>query len=78
MKNNKYINLFISPLEECLNYKPKFGNASKADGYTLEDFLQLYRDEPFYSWIGLDSPYMLTAHKAAGCMTSVYRQIGIG
>jgi len=78
MKNNKYMDLFISPLQECLNYKPKFGNASKANGYTLEDFLQLYGNDPFYSWIGLDSPYMFTAHKAAGCMTSIYRQIGIG
>ena len=78
MDNNKYIDLFISPLQECLNYKPKFGNASKSEGFALEDFLQLYGNDPFYNWIGLDSPYMFAAHKAAGCMTSVYRQIGIG
>lgn len=78
MKNQNYIELFISPLYECLNYKPKFGNALKSGGYSLDDFLQLYGSDPFYSWIGLDSPYMFAAHKAAGCMTSVYRQIGIG
>ena len=29
-------------------------------------------------WFGLDNPMMYAAHKAAGGMTSVYRQIGIG
>ena len=76
--NRNYIDLFVSPLYECLNYKPKFGNATKTDGYDLTGFLKLYSEDPFYSWIGLDSPYMFAAHKAAGCMTSVYRQIGIG
>ena len=31
-----------------------------------------------YHWIGLDSPLMYAAHKAAGGITSVYRQVGIG
>jgi hypothetical protein len=44
----------------------------------LEQFQQLYRGDPFYSWFGLDNPMMYAAHKAAGGMTSVYRQIGIG
>ncbi len=78
INNANYIDLFISPLYECLEYKPKFGNAAKSEGYTLNEFLQLYGNDPFYSWIGLNSPYMFTAHKAAGCMTSIYRQIGIG
>ena len=34
--------------------------------------------EAILSTLGLVSPYMFTAHKAAGCMTSIYRQIGIG
>lgn len=34
--------------------------------------------DPFYGWFGLDNPLMYAAHKAAGGMTSVYRQIGIG
>ena len=46
--------------------------------YNLDDFLALYGSDPFYSWIGLNSPYMFAAHKAAGCMTSIYRQIGTG
>jgi len=28
--------------------------------------------------IGLDSPYMYAAHKTAGGMTSIYRQVGLG
>lgn len=74
---NKYVHIFLEPLYECLSYNPKFGHNNK-EGFSLKDFLILYGSDPFYSWIGLDSPYMFTAHKAAGCMTSIYRQIGIG
>ncbi len=38
----------------------------------------LYQSDAFYNWFGLDNPLMYAAHKAAGGMTSVYRQIGIG
>jgi hypothetical protein len=34
----------------------------------------MYGADPFCSWVGLDSPLMYAAHKAAGGMTSVYRQ----
>lgn len=61
----------------CKDYKPKFGNRQVSDGYTLDDFKSLYGSDPFYSWIGLDSPLMYSAHKAAGGMTSIYRQVGI-
>ena len=30
----------------------------------------------FYSWFGLSSPRIYAAHKAAGGLTSIYRQIG--
>lgn len=73
----RYLDIFLTPLKECQNYRPKFGH-STAEGYDLEQFLKLYQSDPFYKWIGLDSPYMFTAHKAAGGMTSIYRQIGIG
>lgn len=75
---NRYVQVFLEPLYECLSYNPKFGHNNKEEGFSLNDFLALYGSDPFYSWIGLDSPYMFTAHKAAGCMTSIYRQIGIG
>lgn len=70
--------IFLEPLKECLDYKPHFGNSQKTNGYNLTEFLKLYGNDPFYSWIGLNSPYMYAAHKASGCMTSIYRQIGIG
>ena len=45
---------------------------------SLTDFQRIYQEDPFYSWFGLDNPLMYAAHKAAGGMTSIYRQIGIG
>lgn len=78
MDNDELVELFISPLRECISYKPRFGNSSLKGGCSFDDFLALYRADPFYSWIGLDSPLMYGAHKAAGGMTSIYRQIGIG
>jgi hypothetical protein len=50
----------------------------QGDGLTLAQFRNLYQSDPFYNWFGLDNPLMYAAHKAAGGMTSVYRQIGIG
>lgn len=77
-KDDKYlVDIFLNPLKECIDYKPKFGHSSSL-GFSLEQFMQLYQSDPFYNWIGLDSPYMFAAHKAAGGMTSIYRQIGIG
>lgn len=78
MSNKELVELFVSPIRECMEYKPHFGDSSRTGGYSLPDFLSLYGSDPFYSWIGLDSPYMYSAHKAAGSMTSIYRQIGIG
>ena len=77
-REKQYVKIFLEPLYECLSYKPKMGDAQKEDGYSLNDFLSLYGSDPFYSWIGLDTLLMYMAHKAAGCMTSIYRQIGIG
>jgi hypothetical protein len=72
-----YLDLIRSALRVCLNYKPAFGHG-KGDGITLERFQQIYREDEFYAWFGLDSPLVYAAHKAAGGMTSVYRQIGLG
>lgn len=73
-----YVKIFLSPIRECAKYKPHFGHSHKKNGLNLEEFLQLYQNDPFYSWIGLDTPLMYAAHKAAGSMTSIYRQIGCG
>ncbi|MBN1430736.1 MAG: hypothetical protein JXB07_20370 [Anaerolineae bacterium] len=61
----------------CATYKPKLGHGAKA-GYDLAQFQRIYRADPFYNWLGLDNPLMYAAHKVAGGMTSIYRQIGIG
>ena len=73
--DEEYIRIITNPLLSCINYRPRFGTGA---GLTLSEFQRLYQADPFYSWFGLDSPLMYTAHKAAGGMTSVYRQIGIG
>lgn len=72
---SKYLALLIKRIKTCKNYKPKFGKGDKA-GLTLPEFAKLYQADTFYSWLGLDNPLMYTAHKAAGGMTSIYRQIG--
>jgi len=77
MTEDKYIGILSSALEVCKTYKPKMGHVRK-EGYTLSEFKHLYGQDPFYSWMGLDSDLMYAAHKAAGGMTSVYRQIGMG
>jgi len=73
----KYLEVILNPIRVCANYKPKFGQGRGA-GLALEEFQALYQQDPFYSWFGLDNPLMYAAHKAAGGMTSIYRQIGIG
>jgi hypothetical protein len=73
-----YLALVLGPIRACATYKPKFGQGAKGAGLSLDQFQTLYRADPFYNWFGLDNPLMYAAHKAAGGMTSVYRQIGIG
>jgi len=76
-EDDEYFELVAKALRVCAAYRPKFGKGKKA-GLTLEQFQQMYRADPFYNWVGLDSPLMYAAHSAAGGMTSIYRQLGIG
>lgn len=69
---------FLDPLKICKRYKPKFGHGNNGEGYSPAQFLDLYGGDPFYAWCGLNSELMYAAHKAAGGMTSIYRQIGKG
>lgn len=78
MPEAQYLELFLEPIRKCADYTPKFGTSAREAGLALSDFKGLYSTDPFYSWIGLDSDLMYAAHKAAGGMTSIYRQIGIG
>ena len=77
-KDKEYLEIFLEPVRKCTNYKPKFGCSQKTEGYSYSDFSLLYGSDSFYAWIGLNTELMYSAHKAAGGMTSVYRQIGIG
>lgn len=76
-EDSKYIEIILRRVRVCKLYKPKFGQGQKS-GLNLEEFQDLYSRDPFYAWFGLDTPLMYAAHKAAGGITSVYRQIGLG
>lgn len=72
-----YVNILLTPLQKCASYKPAFGLSENA-GISIDQFTDMYSKDPLYHWMGLDSPLMYAAHKAAGGMTSIYRQLGIG
>ncbi len=71
-----YLEVIQNALRVCLKYKPRCGQG-RSGGVTLEQFQKLYSNDVFYTWFGLDSPCVYAAHKVAGGLTSVYRQIGI-
>jgi len=75
-RDKRYLAIVVEPIRVCATYKPKMGCGPA--GCDLRSFQTLYRSDPFYAWFGLDNPLMYAAHKAAGGMTSLYRQIGIG
>lgn len=74
-RDETYRELILAPLRLCADYLPKMGGGVDVD---FTKFAQIYGEDPFYHWIGLDSAPMYSAHKAAGGMTSLYRQLGIG
>jgi len=74
--DEKYLSTIRDAIRVCGKYQPKFGQGKT--GLTLKKFQELYQSDPFYHWFGLDSPKLYAAHKAAGGITSIYRQIGIG
>lgn len=76
-RDDTYLEIILRRLQTCKNYKPRFGQGFAA-GLSLTEFQQLYSADAFYTWFGLDSPMIYAAHRAAGGITSVYRQIGIG
>jgi hypothetical protein len=74
-RDHKYLKIILNRLDTCKRYRPKFGTGSAV---TLKDFQSMYGKDPFYSWFGLDNPVLYAAHRTAGGITSLYRQIGIG
>ncbi len=76
-KDKEYLSILVEPIKICASYKPKMGQGGKK-GLGIDEFKQIYGADPFYHWFGLDHPLMYAAHKSAGGMTSIYRQIGLG
>lgn len=74
--DEKYLQLLLERLDVCRQYRPRFGLGG--GGLSLAEFQALYSADPFYTWFGLNNALVYTAHRAAGGITSVYRQIGIG
>lgn len=73
----RLVEVFMTPIRKCAQYRPAFGQG-RSTGLVLREFQELYGADPFYAWLGLDTPSVYAAHKAAGGLTSVYRQIGVG
>lgn len=73
--DDEYLQIILDRLSVCKFYEPKFGTGS---GTSLAEFRAMYKADSFYSWFGLDNPLVYAAHKAAGGITSIYRQIGLG
>lgn len=76
-RDDIYFELLAQSLRVCASYKPKFGTRGVI-GLTKAEFQTRYSADSFYRWVGLDSPLVYAAQKAAGGMTSIYRQLGIG
>jgi hypothetical protein len=74
-RDRLYREILLAPLRTSADYLPKMGGGEEVD---LAGFTALYGADPLYHWTGFDSPLMFAAHKAAGGMTSIYRQLGIG
>ncbi len=76
-RDQEYLQVLLKRIQICRQYRPRFG-LGQATGLSLKQFQHLYQSDAFYEWFGLDNPLMYAAHKAAGGITSVYRQIGTG
>jgi hypothetical protein len=76
-RDERYFELLAGAIRICARYRPMFGKGRRG-GMSVDDFQEMYRADPFYNWMGLDSPLIYAAHRAAGGMTSIYRQVGIG
>jgi hypothetical protein len=73
--DNQYLEIIFNRISVCREYKPAFGQGRKV---TFAEFQQLYSSDPFYAWFGLNDVLVYAAHRTAGGITSIYRQIGLG
>lgn len=77
MKEMEYLEVLLNPLRATMNYRPKLGQGSQK-AVSAEEFQTIYQADAFYRWLGLDLPDVYVAHRVAGGITSLYRQLGIG
>ncbi len=75
--DNEYLQILLEPLKATEGYLPKLGHGGK-QVVSPEVFQEIYQQDVFYRWIGLNMPEIYIAHRAAGGITSLYRQLGIG
>lgn len=73
--DNQYLEIILNRISVCRKYKPAFGQGRKV---AFAEFQQLYSADPFYAWFGLNDALVYAAHRTAGGITSIYRQIGLG
>ncbi len=73
--DQKYLEIILRRIQISRTYRPAFGQGHRV---TWQEFQQLYGNDPFYSWFGLNDPLIYSAHRIAGGLTSIYRQIGLG
>lgn len=76
-RDDGYLAALLAPIGACRHYRPWFGEEHRHP-VELGDFLAMFGGDTFYHAVGFDSPAMYTAHRVAGGMTSLYRQLGIG
>lgn len=72
--DQRLVEIFRDALRVSGSYEPHFGTGGAV---TLNEFQRIYGADPFCAWLGLTSPVVFAAHRAAGQITSVYRQLGL-
>jgi len=75
--DQEYLELLLNPVRAVMDYRPRLGQIVKG-GVAASEFQKIYGADPFYHWLGLDTPEVYTAHRVSGGLTSLYRQIGKG
>lgn len=74
-RDERYLNYLLDAVRAAARKPPQFGTGK---GVSVDEFKQLYGDDPFYAWIGFDSDLLYAAHRASSAMTSLYRKLGDG
>lgn len=74
-RRERYVEYLTGAIRASATQPPQFGTGKPV---SISEFRALYGADPFYSWLGLDSELLYTAHHAGAAMTSLYRKLGDG